>query len=200
MSLKAKLVSTISAFCLVLALMVVGVLAATTATVSLGGSLSFTAKDVYAKVTVTSEGATTNLTGGDGQNKTFDSTTAEDGTANAWKVKNLDLEFASKTGEIVIAIKIDNLSTERAIDVDLTALPSVATGNNVEVDSIKYTNDSATTADPATTLTTDGFQIAAGDTAIIEMTISITNPNGSVNEATATWSADFTLNNVAAAA
>ena len=51
MSLKTKLVSTISAICMVLALLTVGVWAVSTASVTLGGSVSFTADNIHARVT-----------------------------------------------------------------------------------------------------------------------------------------------------
>ncbi len=50
MSLKAKLISTISAFVLILTIVIVAVWAATQANVSLGGTINFQATNVYAKV------------------------------------------------------------------------------------------------------------------------------------------------------
>ena len=50
MSLKMKLVSTVSAFMLVLGLLIMGVFAGPTAKINLGGSISFKATDVYADV------------------------------------------------------------------------------------------------------------------------------------------------------
>ena len=56
MSLKAKLVSSVAAFCLVLALLVVGILAVPSATINMGGSISFQATDVNATVNITVTG------------------------------------------------------------------------------------------------------------------------------------------------
>ncbi|MBE5746253.1 MAG: hypothetical protein E7359_03080, partial [Clostridiales bacterium] len=50
MSLKMKLASTVSAFLLILGLTIMGVFAAPTATINLGGSISFKATDVHATV------------------------------------------------------------------------------------------------------------------------------------------------------
>lgn len=51
MSLKTKLISSISAFVLVLALLVVGVFALPQETFTLGGTINFQAKNVYAEIT-----------------------------------------------------------------------------------------------------------------------------------------------------
>ena len=56
MSLKMKLVSTISAFMLILGLLIMGVFASPTAEIRLGGKISFTATDVNAKVRATISG------------------------------------------------------------------------------------------------------------------------------------------------
>ena len=50
MTLKVKLTSTIAAFVLVLGLLIMGVFASPTATINLGGSISFKATDVHATV------------------------------------------------------------------------------------------------------------------------------------------------------
>ena len=50
MKIKAKLVSTIAAACLVIALLVTGVWAVSTASVTLGGSISFSATNVHATI------------------------------------------------------------------------------------------------------------------------------------------------------
>ena len=51
MSLKMKLTASISALILVLGFMLMGIMAVNQATVNMGGSISFTATDVYAHVT-----------------------------------------------------------------------------------------------------------------------------------------------------
>ena len=65
MSLKAKLVSSVAAFMLVLALLVVGVLAVPQATINMGGSITFDATDVVGSVSVATDGAATYLVAGE---------------------------------------------------------------------------------------------------------------------------------------
>lgn len=193
MTTKAKLVSTIAAFCLVLALMVVGVLAASSATVDLGGSISFTAKDVVATVSVSASGsaedATVNGTGV--YTESFDST---DNPTASWTKNNINLTFASKDAPIVITIAVQNDSDERALTLTAATLPSV-TGDNINLKSLQYDmND----ADAPKNLTTEAVTVPAGEKVEIIMTISITDANASVTGSS--WTADFTLANVAATA
>lgn len=191
MTTKAKLVSTIAAFCLVLALMVVGVLAASSATVDLGGSISFTAKDVVATVSVSASGsaedATVNGTGV--YTESFDST---DNPTASWTKNDINLTFASKDAPIVITIAVQNDSDERALTLTAATLPSV-TGDNINLKSLQYDmND----ADAPKNLTTEAVTVPAGEKVEIIMTISITDANASVTGSS--WTADFTLANVAA--
>lgn len=193
MTTKAKLVSTIAAFCLVLALMVVGVLAASSATVDLGGSISFTAKDVVATVSVSASGsaedATVNGTGV--YTESFDST---DNPTASWTKNDINLTFASKDAPIVITIAVQNDSDERALTLTAATLPSV-TGDNINLKSLQYDmND----ADAPKNLTTEAVTVPAGEKVEIIMTISITDANASVTGSS--WTADFTLANVAATA
>ena len=53
MTLKTKLISSISAFVLILTMLIVGVWAASTANVTLGGTIGFQASNVYAKISAT---------------------------------------------------------------------------------------------------------------------------------------------------
>ena len=62
MSLKAKLISIISAFVLILTIVIVAVWAATQANVSLGGTINFQATNVYAKISATITGMDENPT------------------------------------------------------------------------------------------------------------------------------------------
>ena len=58
MTLKTKLITSVSMFFLVVALLVVGVWAVSTAQVTMGGTISFNATNIYATITGTIEGAT----------------------------------------------------------------------------------------------------------------------------------------------
>ena len=188
MTLKAKLVSTIAAFALVLALLVVGVLAASSATVNMSGSLSFTADDVAATVKVSSTGAKQNISAAD---KTISFDSSNDTASQTWN--DLDLAFSDKNTDIVITIEIKNDSTERAMTVTTATLPSV-TGSNVEA-TLTY---STTNASPVTdqTLPTTAINVEKGKTCTIKMTIGIKNTNLSVTGSS--WTAALALANVAA--
>lgn len=191
MTTKAKLVSTIAAFCLVLALMVVGVLAASSATVQLGGSISFTASDVVATVSVSASGSaedeTVNGTGD--YAKKF---TSADATAT-WTKKDINLTFSDKNATLTITIRVQNDSTERALTITPTAVPSI-TGTNL-TPSIKY----AVNGGEAKAITnTDPINVPATQYAEITLSATITDKNLSVTSSS--WTADFTLANVAATA
>lgn len=193
MTTKAKLVSTIAAFCLVLALMVVGVLAASSATVNLGGSLSFIASDVDATVTVNATGCSETIDGSSpNYSHTFDAGSEE----SDWTNENIDLTFSDKDTDIVITIKVTNNNEERALKVSFTdsTLPSVTADQNVSM--TVRTGDNAA-ASTAATKGTETIEVGVGEYAIIELTISIDDPNASVKEASASWEAALTLSNVA---
>ena len=194
MTTKAKLVSTIAAFCLVLALMVVGVLAASSVTVNLGGSLSFTASDVDATVKVVATGcgeaATVNGTGD--YTKTFNADSAE----NSWTKDDIDLTFSDKDAPIVITITVTNNSDERALKVSFTgdALPNVTASSNVTM-AVTYGDNAA--ASTSATLGTEEIEVGVGEYAEIKLTISIDDANKTVSS---NWDANLTLENVAAKA
>ena len=180
MSLKAKLVSSVAAFMLVLALLVVGVLAVPQATVNMGGSITFDAQDVVATVTVTSTGATTdlNLTG-DSAIK-FDSTTTE-ATVDR---EALNLAFESKTEDIVIKVTITNGSNE-----SMTVTPTLPTvdGSGVEIATTEKNGEETAAAATATAKT-----VTAGDSIVYTITISMTE-GAANNNISATWDAAFVL-------
>ena len=62
MSLKTRLITTISMFFLVIALLITGVWAASTANVNIGGTISFNATNIYATITGSITGASTTPT------------------------------------------------------------------------------------------------------------------------------------------
>ncbi len=114
MSAKVKLISFISAFVLVLGIMIIGVLSAEQVQVNIGGSVSFNATNVYAKVSG-------NISGAETGNKTFSTLTysAEETTGNESDWTNLTLEFTETPDPIVITITVENLSTQRTLTVNL---------------------------------------------------------------------------------
>lgn len=178
MSLKAKLVSTVAAFVMVLALMVVGVLAATNPTVNMGGSITFTATDVAATIKITSTGASTNLN----QTVTLDSTTEGNVTTHD---ADLDVDFADKDTAIVITVTITN-DSEDAMTVTLPepALSGTSAGN----------------VDIATDMTAGGEYTAGvavtvngGAVATYTITLTLTDKASTIKDGAAAWAADFTL-------
>ena len=108
MSLKMKLISAISAFTLVLGLLIMGVFAVNQAQVDMGGSITFNADDVYAKVTGSVANAQVAPTGLDVTYSAYETV----GDPSAWE--ELDLLFDSQGTPVVRTITVENLSTERS--------------------------------------------------------------------------------------
>ena len=112
MSLKAKLVSVISAFVLILTVAIVSVWAVSQANVTMGGTVGFKADNVYAKISAEITGMEPNPTlptlifsEGD------DASRAED--IEKWA--DLSLVFANSNTPIQLEITVENLSGERAL-------------------------------------------------------------------------------------
>ena len=144
MSLKAKLVSSVAAFCLVLALLVVGILAVPSATINMGGSISFQATDVNATVNIT-------VTGTDEEkqpSKSYTFNADTDTQPEAWTGLNWNF---GEGREITITIVVTNVDTVRQLDVDFTAPADMAASNvtvsttgedttlDANSDSVRYT-------------------------------------------------------------
>ncbi len=115
MTLKTRLVTTISMFFLVIALLITGVWAVSSANVNIGGTISFNATNIYATITGSISGATTTPTLSP-LNYSANSTpnTTE---LNTWK-QNLTFADAT-TPTIKWTVTIQNKS-ERALYVTLT--------------------------------------------------------------------------------
>lgn len=170
MKLKAKLISTIAAFAMVLCLTIVGVWAAATVSVSVTGTVSYTATDVDATVTGTITGITE--TGKD-FSKSFNAGSTDN--SGAWDLSGITFV---KNQDVVITLTVKNNSTERPLEATLA--------NNGEAAGIN------TTAALGTTTTST---VAAGDTASFTFTIKVTDWNK-----TASYGINLmlTLNNKAA--
>ncbi len=121
MKLKAKLISTIAAFAMVLCLTIVGVWAAATVTVSVTGTVSYTATDVDATVTGSITGITEE---GKSFTKTFNAASTEN--SGAWDLSNITFV---KNQDVVITLTVKNNSTERPLQATL-ANNGEATGTN----------------------------------------------------------------------
>ena len=200
MTTKAKLVSTIAAFCLVLALMVVGVLAASTVTVNLGGTIGFQSSDVVGSVTIATSGAATDLVATEaGNHYEFDSATTN-ATQFDFTNKALNFNAGEANNTITVTLTITNNSEERAIQVAYTNELKITSAKNVEIKNVKYTNggsaqdftkDSTFKIEPA-----DKGQGETGRAATITFNIVRLDANYSV---AGSWAGLFTLTNAAAA-
>lgn len=124
MKLKAKLISTIAAFAMVLCLTIVGVWAAATVTVDVTGTLSYTAKDVNATVT----GSITGIAG-EG-NKTYSQTfnAGKEQATDSWDLSGLTFV---KNQDVIITLTVTNNSTEVGLTAKLTN--KTTTEENVEI-------------------------------------------------------------------
>ena len=147
MSIKMKLVSCISAFILVLGIFIFGVLSAEQATVNLGGSISFDATDVYARVTGQVQHAQSNPTL---QPLEF-SATNDTPDQSSWS--GLQLQFDSQATNITIEVTVENLSMERELTVNLTDMIQTSTDNldkSITLDNGAYVSGTNTTVPVAT--------------------------------------------------
>ena len=124
MSLRVKLVSAIAAFIMVLGIFIVAVLAANNASVNLGGSLSFQANDVVARVTGSATGAQVNPQNLDVTYSSGDTV----GDETVWE--DLNLNFIDHRTAIVFSFTVENLSTERSLT--LTFTDNLAANANIE--------------------------------------------------------------------
>ena len=174
MSLKAKLISTISAFVLILTIVIVAVWAASTANVTLGGTVGFKADNVYAKVSATVSGMEENPTlptlifseGADASPET-----------DVEKWSNLDLLFNSSATPIEISVRVENLSTERWLLVDIIEGLDNGKSDNINKE-VKKENSDYALGEPHTLVPSTGE-----GTSKVEFTINLTvdDPNYSVN-------------------
>lgn len=123
MKLKAKLISTIAAFAMVLCLTIVGVWAATTVTVNVTGNVSFSPTDVNVKVTGSIKGITET---GKAYEKTFNDATTDEQANDAWTLENITFV---KHQDVVITLTVKNLDSTRSFKATLVN-NSEATGTN----------------------------------------------------------------------
>ena len=166
-----KLVSMISAFVLVIGMLLIGVFAVERVQVDMGGSITFNADDVYARVTGSVANAQVAPAGLDVTYSAYETK----GNPTAWE--SLDLEFDSYATPIVISITVENLSTERSLTVNLTdaltsSVPNL--GKALQRDNGAYTSGSNITLDPKDNGTS---------TTTFTITLSVTDKNQSLTNA-----------------
>ena len=114
MKLKAKLIYLIASICLVIAIISIGVLAASKATVTLGGTVSFTATDVFCEVT----GSFQNVSGtAPVLSKLEFNASSQQPDQSTWA--NNPINFDNDATDIVLTITIKNKSNERDLIVKM---------------------------------------------------------------------------------
>ena len=180
MTLKMKLTSTICAFLLILGLTIMGVMASPSATVNLGGSISFNATGVNAKVTGEVTGH-----GNEEDPELLDLLFQEEYTASeeedfddaVYSWGHCDLVFDNSATPIEITVTIENLA-----DRDLYVS---ATENLVSVNNLTKTIDNG------------AFKLGGKETGSMTITLEVTNPNASLEE-DATYSFDIDLKDTSA--
>ena len=166
MSLKKKLTALITMFVLVVVMAIVGVYAATSATINMGGSISFQASGVYAKLTG-------GISGGD--NTTFNPLLFTEADANSpsetdketWN--NNELSLTKENPTRTITVTVENLSTERSMYVMIEDVGEV---ENITKSVTVLGNNNAANK---------GIEVAKGTIVTYTITLSITNTNNSVN-------------------
>ena len=139
MTLRSKMVATISAFCLVLAMLIIGVWAAQSVKVEMGGSLTFKADDVNVRIEGLVEGAEVNPTLSTLVYSGNDSEVT--GDASTWQNNALTFGRTDESvNDIVITITITNLSKENAVNIKVkdTIGSSVNVTKTVERDGAEY--------------------------------------------------------------
>ena len=192
MTYKAKLITSICAFFLVLALLAAGVWAAKTVNISIGGTVNFTATSVYCNVDGVIKGSKEGT-----QNLTQLHFEADDGnniTATGSWTPNLNFVDEGDTmgQDITMTITITNLAT-RGLNVTLTDTSSQTPGygdQNVEID-IKY----GTTAENATAYTSGTTQtITAGTTSSHTTGVFVITFHLATKNNPATLNYNFTVN------
>ncbi len=122
MSLKTKLISSISAFVLVLALLVVGVFALPQANVPLRGTINFQATSVYAEITGTISGQE----GGQETLPKLEFSHNQTPDTSGWAKGDLVFDPTASPIQIQIAINVKNLS-ERSLFVKVDDLIGAVT-------------------------------------------------------------------------
>ena len=179
MSGKAKLTTAILAFCLVLFFLVVGVFATKTASVDLGGTVQFIAKQIYCEV----EGEYTGTTPSKQPEKLFWDAENEPKESELASWNGTSLAFDEQGTNIVLTVNIKNLSEEVGINVTL----SLGEFDNIDsskfVRLITYSDKDETDVTYDTSTTTVKY-IDKGDTATFSIIyfvpsdeVSISNTN-----------------------
>ncbi|MBO5021976.1 MAG: hypothetical protein J6C53_00645, partial [Clostridia bacterium] len=169
MSTKVRLISAISMFCLVLSLMMVGVWAVQSATVNVGGTVTFNAKDIYATITGTVTGSEENPKL---QTLNYSAKGEPSDTELASWSNNLNF---TDDGLITFTINVQNLSGERKLYV---IVKDSSTAHSNITKTLKVKNGSAT----QTTYTSGTeVEIATKTTAVYTFSFKVNDTNAGAN-------------------
>ena len=185
MSLKAKLVSVISAFVLILTLAIVSVWAVSQANVTMSGTVGFKADNVYAKISA-------EITGME-EKPTLPTLIFSEGAdassePDVEKWSNLDLLFNSSATPIEISVTVENLSTERWLLVDIIEGLDNGKSDNINKE-VKKENSDYTLGETHTLVPSTG-----DGTSKVEFTITLTVDNSNYSADTI-YSYIINLNN-----
>ena len=169
MSLKIKLISCISAFVVVLSLMLISVFAATNVTLNIGGNVSFTANSVNALITGSIAG---NVAGGSTLTTIDIDASDPNGPVSMpsdWT--SMDLTFTESANPITVTINIQNRSTDRGIEVSLT--------DSTNISNVTVTRE----CDGASINASDSRNIPGGETITYTFELNVQSQNSSANGA-----------------
>lgn len=188
MKLKAKLVTTCAAFCLILCLTIVGVWSVATANIPMGGNVGFTASDVDATIS----GSFSGISGSQALTTLkLDASTTDVASVDGYDSwQNWTLGFADKTQDIVLTITVTNDNADRAIDATFT-------NNSSSLDNITVSLAGGDAAGSASYTSGTKVTISAEQSVTFKVTIHVEDPNDS---ASATLAFALQLVNVEAAA
>ncbi len=182
MSLKAKLVTSISAFALVLALLIVGVFAVNSATVNMSGSISFNATDANVTIDGALTGAATSHTF---TQIVYDATHGETENATAkatWTGIVVDFKNEA-SNDVTLKITVTNKDATRPMYAALSS-------DSLSALTAETNNVTATVSDAEGKYTWgESVEIPAGGTktAVFTITFHMDDRNEAVN--VASWNA-----------
>ena len=149
MTLKMKLTALIASFTLVIGLMLMGIMAVNQATVNMGGSINFTATDVYARVTGKIENAQGEYADKELPTLEF---SAENGTPDQSGWSGLNLLFDDDATPIVITVTVENLARDRKLTASLTDNTAINENlvKDLKQDGVTYTSGTTKDLDAST--------------------------------------------------
>ena len=178
MTIKAKLATTIAALCMVICLLTVGVLAATSATVTINGTVNFQATDVIALVKAKAEGtkgfSIAETTVGD-----FDAADEEGAATGEWTPA---VVFSAKDEVITLTLTVENKSVDR--EIKLTFAPTLGdqaiTAEGVTVGNVTAKLGASNATEVGVATAGEGGAVTNA-TATVTITLEIADRNLSVN-------------------